>query len=115
MRTYKDVLEDGIYGCRVVHCFEVGIFINNDNDLLWQSIQIREHILQGAKIQWHRQELCPNKFSYKPVDVILHCTFQALKVNRPIAARFECFLNQGGLANSTFAIDHYCFSNIVLL
>ena len=50
----NDVLEDGIDSCGVVHSFEIGVFINDDNDFLRQSIQICEHILQGTKIQWHR-------------------------------------------------------------
>ena len=41
----NDVLEDGIDSCGVIHCFEIGILINNDDDFLRKGVQIREHIL----------------------------------------------------------------------
>ena len=48
-----DALKDRVYRCGVVHCFEVGILVNDNDQLLRQRIEVGEYILQRIEAQRH--------------------------------------------------------------
>ena len=126
MRTRKDkfdvresvvdnALEDGINRSGVRHGFEIGVLIDDDNNLLGQRIEISEYILQRAKAQRHRQNLGTDKLLHKAIDIVLHYALQALKVHLLILAALKCFSNESSLSNAALAVNHNGLSDIIFL
>ena len=111
----NNALKDGVNRCRLVHCLQVRVFIDYNHHLLRQRIEVGEHILQCRKLQRHGQNLRPNQLLHKPVNIVLQCALQALKIDFWAVEAFQRFLNQRGLSDTAFPVDHYGLSIIILL
>ena len=111
----NNALKNGVNRCGLVHRLQVRVFIDDNHHLLRQCIEVGEYILQRRKLQRHGQDLRPNQLLHKPVNIVLQCALQALKIDFWAVVAFQRFLNQRGLSDTALPIDHYGFADIILL